>query len=235
MNPIVDGADQQAADNKQEVSSPPQQSSVAIKITCSSTDSLLNPEPSQSEIQRTPAANETSVTKKSSFASSSKNFLIQRRKTIHDLINLDIFNGLIGGNSSSGETSKSSKNSFFLNRSTQNTPNKPVNFDKKLTVHASSSVMDLSDKQSNGDKPVEPPQRTKLTKMKKSSSFLNTSRVSKSESSNLAVSMVSTTVDDTVCSSQTNNENSSDRVELNISRELIMQGSVQMLNVSITH
>lgn len=230
MNPVVDGADQQA-------SSLPQQSSVAIKITCSSTDSLLNPEASQSEVQKTPGNTvEASVTKKSSFASSSKNFLIQRRKTIHDLINLDIFNGLIGGNTSSsgggGETSKWSKNSFFLNRSTQNTPNKPVNFDKKLTVHVSSSVMDLSDKQSNGDKPVEP-QRNKLTKMKKSSSFLNTSRTSKSESSNLAVSMVST-VDDTVCSSHINNKNSTDRVELNISRELIMQGSVQMLNVSIT-
>ena len=49
--------------------------------------------------------------RKSSFAAG-KNFLIQRRKTIHDIINLDIFNSLIGD-----AKSKQNNSSYFLNKS----------------------------------------------------------------------------------------------------------------------
>jgi hypothetical protein len=85
------------------------------------------PPPMQNTSPNSHQKSPNTKTRKSSSFAASKNFLVQRRKTIHDILNFqDIFNSLIGGSNSENSKSKNlNSNSFMLNKTAAaiNTPN----------------------------------------------------------------------------------------------------------------
>jgi hypothetical protein len=91
--------------------------------------------------------------RKSSFAAG-KNFLIQRRKTIHDIINLDIFNSFMGDSKAKANPNGNSSgshggSSYFLNKS--NTPNDSNASSKSSSKKFHVSTNNLSEKPSTNE------------------------------------------------------------------------------------
>jgi hypothetical protein len=116
-----------------------------VDTTVPTNTSITDQLPPQPASTAKPGTNKKSL-RKSSFAAG-RNFLIQRRKTIHDIINLDIFNSLIGESKTKTSGGSHGGSSYFLNKS--NTPNDSNSSSKSSSKKYHASTNNLNEKSSN--------------------------------------------------------------------------------------
>ncbi len=150
----------------------------------------------------------TSASNKSSFLN--KHLMIQRRKTIHDIINLDILNNLI-----SSASSHNNNNNNSQNRSTKTNSvlvNKIINIKEEDEMLDNSNVL---------NKNIEDTQSIS------SNSYRNSPRIADNNNNNNNNNNKSDSTSFLINQNNNNNNN------LHITRQLIKQGHVQLLNVNM--